>query len=617
MRKALFILLLLFLMGRLLYAQPAYHQDPEITAVNRMEMVADFISFPNRTAWQKDENEYHLSLDGQWKFRYCVAPSLWSESFFEKDYKTNNWDEIPVPSNWEMHGYGYPHYTNIKYPFPKNAPFVPDSLNRVGQYKRTFSLSKSWKNRQTILRIGAVKSAFYLYINGGFVGYGQDSKLSSDFDISPFVRTGKNTIALAVYQYCDGSYLEDQDFWRLSGIQRSVELFSKGKGAMEDIQLTASLGENYEEGIFGLKVKADQNHLKKIEYRLLDLKGKVKTAGFLEAPFVMDSLNIGRVHSWSAERPYLYNLELTGIDQAGKTVEFVPMRVGFKTVEISGGQMLVNGQPILIKGVNRHEHDPKTGHVVSRQEMEREIQQMKRANINAVRTSHYPNDSYWYKLCDQYGLYVYDEANMEAHDYGWSVNELATMPNYKKAIMERTQRMVERDKNHPSIIAWSMGNESGSSQAFIDAYQWTKKADPSRLCVYDRAEIDPAFAHTRHSDVLGWMYASVEKLNYILWTNPNRPFIWCEYAHSMGNSTGNLNDLWKEVRKNPRHQGGFIWDWRDQGLEKIDAKGERYFAYGGDFEPDGVYNDSSFCLNGLVFPDGRPQPALAEVKKVY
>lgn len=612
-----------------LTAQVFHWEDPSVFEINKEPAHAYFISYPTEGAALKgDENPPgKLLLNGNWNFRFSEKPADRDTNFHKTNYDVSGWDSIPVPSNWQMEGYGYPQYTNITYPFPKSAPHIPHHHNPVGQYVHKFDIPQNWDNKEVFIHFGAVKSAFYLWVNGEKVGYSQGSKLPAEFNITKYLKTGKNTLAAEVYQYSDGSYLEDQDFWRLAGIERDVFLHARPKTRVQDFFARPTLTNNYKDGRLELDVDLknhqaidrtvktmvrlyDNNKLVYEEARPIEVQENGTTELLFETI-------IKNVRPWSAEHPNLYQLSIQILDKEDNVLEATALNIGFKTIEVKNSQLLVNGTPVLLKGVNRHEHDEHHGHVVSKESMVKDIELLKQFNFNAVRTAHYPNSTLWYELCDKYGLYVYDEANIETHAYGWSVNELTKDPRFHEAIVDRVQRMVERDKNHPSIIVWSLGNESGTGQSMIDAYQWTKERDATRLVHYDRAEVDPEFRTPRHTDIHGWMYASIEKVNDILHYDTLRPFIWCEYSHSMGNSTGNLADLWGFVRGNPRVQGGFIWDWMDQGLALRTEKGDKYWGYGGDFEPEGTHNDGNFCLNGLVFPDHTIQPALWEVKKVY
>ncbi|GAB1856105.1 beta-galactosidase LacZ [Flavobacteriaceae bacterium MHTCC 0001] len=603
-------------------------ETPEIIGINKEAAHSYFISYNSEEEAFKDElkTEHYKSLNGIWQFKWSENPDNRSKNFYELNNEDLK-DSIPVPSNWEMYKFGYPHYANITYPFPKNKPFVPHDYNPVGQYKRTFTIDSSWEDKEVFIHFGAVKCAFYLWINGQKVGYSQGSKLPAEFNITKHVKQGKNEVAVEVYKFTDASYIEDIDFWRLAGIERDVFLHARPKLMVQDFFAKATLDSTITKGLLDLSVDLKNFTLKQsgnLSVKLYDGDEIVYESnnGITVKREALKAFNfkatVNNAKAWSAETPNLYTLIITLRSSSGEFLESISHQIGFRSVVLKNGQLVVNGQPILLKGVNRHEHDPTLGHVMTKEMMLKDIKLMKAYNINAVRTSHYPSDPYWYKLCNKYGLYVIDEANVEAHGYGWIVNEVTRDPRYYDAITNRIQGVFNRDKNNPSIIIWSMGNEAGTGQPFVDSYVWLKQKDNSRLVSYDRAEVDPDFDHIRHTDIIGYMYAPIIDIKKEhLPSNPERPFVWVEYAHSMGNSTGNLKELWDFVREEPRVQGGFIWDWVDQGLTIKNEKGQEYWGYGGDFEPKGVNHSRAFCLNGLIFPDRTIQPALWEVKKQY
>jgi len=614
----------------------SYSQDwenPQIIQKNRERPRATFYSFASQTKAIENniaKGEYIKCLNGKWKFSYVEKASKRPLDFYKTDKDHSNWDEIPVPGNWELYGYGFPNYTNIKYPFKKNQPKIADDYSPVGSYVTWFNIPSNWDDREVYIQLGSVKSGYYIWINGKEVGYNQGSKLPAEFNITPYLLKGKNKLAIQVFQFTDGSYLEDQDFWRLSGIQRDVYLFARPKVHIRDFFVKALLDEDYKNGIFELDVELRNRDKRSarsylVEYKLLDAENNTILNEVLSKLSVAKNstgnyLFKGKVNSvkkWSAEEPNLYKLAILLKDSKGQLVEATSLNVGFRTTEIKGGQLLVNGQPILIKGVNRHEHDEFFGHVVNEESMLADIKLMKQFNINAVRTAHYPNAPKFYELCDEYGIYVYDEANVESHGYGYEVSEtLANKPEWKEAHLARCMNMLERDKNHPSIIVWSMGNEAGTGPNFLEAYKAMHKRDSSRPVHYERAE-KMTEVKERHTDIHGDMYREIEDIrNNWLGKDLERPFIWCEYAHAMGNSTGNFKEYWDLVDSHPQLQGGFIWDWMDQGLANYKG-GEKYWAYGGHFEPEGQTHDENFCLNGLIDADRNPHPGLYEVKKVY
>jgi len=570
----------------------------------------------------------YRSLNGKWKFNWAGKPADRPADFYRLDYDVSGWADIPVPSNWQIHGYGVPIYSNIRYPFgdPKNnwavnPPYIPNNNNPVGSYRRTFTVPRSWEGKHVFVHFGGVESAFYLWVNGEEVGYSQGSRTPAEFDITDMLRTGENVIAAEVYRWSDGSYLEDQDFWRLSGIFRNVYLFSTGDVYIRDFEVVTALDNQYRDAQFRINVKVRNfggTAPVTVEAVLSDAEGNLifeTLSARAEVPEQDETelrleQTVTNPEKWSAEHPYLYQLLITLKDGAGRVVEVVPCNVGFRKVEIKDGQLLVNGKAILVKGVNRHEHDPDTGHNVSIDSMINDIRLMKQHNINTVRTSHYPDTPEWYDLCDKYGLYLIDEANIESHGIGYDPKKtLGNKPEWKQAHMDRTVSMVERDKNHPSIIIWSLGNEAGDGVNFEATSAWIHGRDPSRPVHYERAERRP------HTDIVCPMYARINRIAAYGKSDQNRPLILCEYAHAMGNSVGNLQDYWDVIEKYKHLQGGCIWDWVDQGLRKTAPDGSEFWAYGGDYgdEP----HDANFCCNGLVQPDRKPNPSLYEVKKVY
>lgn len=625
------------------YAQDLAHwENPKVIQVNTEAPHTSFYHYKSEHMskdWQSLSN-YKL-LNGKWKFNWVAKPADRPVNFYEKDFNTSSWKEIDVPANWQTHGYGYPIYTNIVYPFPKDAPKIPHDDNPVGSYKKTFTVGKSWKGKQVFLHFGGVNSAFYVWVNGKQVGYSQGSKTPAEFDVTTFLVQGENDIAVEVYRWCDGSYLEDQDFWRVSGIERDVYLFAVPNMFLRNLEITAGLDNSYKLGVLEYKAEFRNVSEKAVKGYTLDIavkdkKGEMVLSKNHQVGVEGSSLNlvevkgltIDNVKAWTAETPNLYTFTAVLKDAKGNIVDATYQKIGFRTSEIKNGQLLVNGQPILIKGVNRHEHHPKTAHVVTKADMLADILDFKKYNINAVRTCHYPNDPYFYELCDEYGIYVVDEANIESHGYGYKEGEtLAGNPIFKEQHQNRIERMVRRDFNHPSIIYWSMGNEAGNGENFLLPYKWAKKYDSSRPVHYERSgrtNKKQQYFQERNTDIISWMYAPIKevKKNHL---KPDakrpleeqRPFIWCEYSHAMGNSTGNFVDNWNWVRGDRKVQGGFIWDWMDQGLEQKTKDGEIYYAYGGDFEPKEVHTDGNFCANGIIGSDRTPHPAIWEVKHIY
>jgi len=588
-------------------------------------------SFQYYRSSQKDiihyltDSPYYMSLNGEWKFRWAKKPADAELHFFNPEFSTQEWDDISVPGSWQLQGYDIPIYTNVKYPFqPVNPPFIPNENNPVGCYKRQFIVPADWENRQVLLRFDGVKSAFYVWINGREVGYSQGSATPAEFNITSYIKDGENSISVKVFRWSDGSYLEDQDAWRLSGIYRDVYLFSVPDVHIQDFFVKTTLDENHENAEFNVQVKirnlSDMNiSANRVEVSLNDSNGE-SVFERLGKEFSIDkqdeitlqlSKHVRSPQKWSAEIPNLYKAIFRLKDSQNKIIEVGSVNVGFRQVEIEDGQLLVNGKAITLKGVNRHEHDPDHGRTVSDELMIQDIKLMKRFNINSVRTSHYPNCPRWYELCDEYGIYLIDETNIETHEL-WS--KLSKDPDWENAYLDRVQRMVERDKNHPSVIIWSLGNESGYGVNHEAMASWLRERDPTRPIHYEAT--DPGYSsEPSHFDIIANMYPSVEKMIGFTKNYPDRPVIICEYAHAMGNSVGNLKDYWDAIEQYPRLQGAFIWDWVDQGIRQKTKDGEEWFAYGGDFGEE--ITDGNFCINGLVFPDRKIQPELYEVKKVH
>ena len=607
-----------------LTAAAAEWEDPQAIGRNKERPHASYMTYPDTASARRAvpaESPFYRSLNGDWKFHWAPTPGERPVGFQAPDFDASAWDEIPVPSNWQMHGYGFPHYSNIRYPFEKNPPFVRHDHNPVGSYRRIFQIPEGWNGRRVLLHFAGVESAMYVWVNGREVGYSEGSRTPAEFDLTEYLQAGENLLAVEVYRFSDGSYLEDQDFWRLSGIFRDVFLYSVPQLHVRDFWARPGLDAQYRDARLELNVqlrnKGAETREASVEARLLDSAGRLVA----ELPPKRASVAAGEEASidltaevvnpakWTAETPNLYRLLITHRG-GGQVREVIPVAVAFRKVEITGGQLKVNGRAIYVKGVNRHEHDPDTGHTISRESMIRDIELMKRNNINAVRASHYPNVPEWYALCDEYGLYVVDEANIESHGMGYDPDEtLANNPEWEKAHLDRIERMVERDKNHPSIIMWSMGNEAGDGVNFVKASQWIRSRDPSRPVHYEQGNQE------RHVDLVSPMYATIGTITDYAQSDPDRPLILCEYAHAMGNSVGNLQDYWDAIEKYPALQGGHIWDWVDQGLRHVTGDGKEFWAYGGDYGDKP--NDGNFCMNGLVQADRKPNPHLAEVKKVY
>lgn len=591
--------------------------DPEINAVNRLPMHSHYFAYesPEAAAESNPQNSRrYLSLNGIWKFNWVKDRTSRPKDFFRTDFDDAAWDEIPMPGNWEMHGYGDPQYVNTGYAwmndFESDPPHVPDSKNHVGSYRRIIEIPADWDGKQVIAHFGSVTSCMYLWVNGKFAGYSEDSKLEPEFDITRYLRKGKNLIALQVARWCDGTYLEDQDFWRLCGVARDSYLYTRDKNtAVTDINVLPDLDSDYKNGSLTVNIKS--TGAPDITLSLLSPDGRQVASETIRKAKSDASvtLKVDSPEKWSAECPSLYRLMAT-VSKNGRQIETIPVNVGFRKIEIKNSQMLVNGQPVLIKGVNRHEIDPDGGYVMSRERMLQDIKLMKANNINAVRTCHYPDDSYWYDLCDQYGIYVTAEANIESHGMGYHEKTLGKNKAYHKAHLERNERHVRRNINHPSIIVWSLGNEAGDGQNFVDAYKLVKQLDKTRPVQYERASKD-------HSDIFCPMYYTHgDSERYSANPESDRPLIQCEYAHAMGNSHGGFKEYWDLVRKYPKYQGGYIWDFVDQGLRWTSKKGRTVYAYGGDHNPYDANNDN-FCINGIVNPDRVPNPSMFETKYYY
>ena len=606
-------------------------QDPAVFEVNKLYPRANIPDY-NESADNLMNIEW---LDGQWTFHYVPNADERPADFFRTDYDDSGWGTIPVPGNWELNGYGVPVYVNTTNDFDNSQlPKVPVKGNAVGSYRKWVDIDKTWEDKQVIINIGGAKSCFYLWVNGEFVGYSEDTKTNSEFDITKFVRFGeRNLIALQVFKWSDGSYFECQDFWRLSGIERSITLYAQPKTHILDYKVVADLDSTYKNGILDVEVTVenlDAISNGKIFAVVVEL-GNDHVVGAndvvgannyspLRKITNVEFHNIGKqtlhfqmvvpdVQSWNAEHPYLYSLWVILEDDKGNSLDDVAMYIGFRNIRIEDGQLKVNGVPVTIRGVNRHEHDPKTGHVADKR-IKEDILLMKANNINTIRTSHYPNSPELYRLCDYYGLYVIDEANAESHAQGYGEKSLAKRADFKEATVARVRNMYERDKNHPCVIVWSLGNESGNGVCYEAAYDWLKAKDSTRPVQYERALYD------RNTDIVAIMYPSVDYLSKYAQKQQERPFIMCEYAHAMGNSCGGLSNYWDTIYKYSQLQGGCIWDWVDQGLLTKDAQGREFYAYGGDFG-ENMPSDGNFCINGLVDPDRKPHPQLAEVRKVY
>ncbi|MDP4283838.1 MAG: glycoside hydrolase family 2 TIM barrel-domain containing protein [Bacteroidota bacterium] len=633
--KKLFVLTAVILCIGKLMAQsqepPAFWENEFKNEYNREPMHATYFAYENKELALEDnpsQSKFFQSLNGNWKFKWVDKPDDRPLGFWKTNYNDSHWVNFKVPATWEVNGYGIPIYTNIKYDFgyliKPNPPFVPHQYNPVGSYRREIMVDKGWKGKDIYIQFGAVRSCLYLWVNGQWVGYSEDSKLPAEFNITQYLKPGqKNLVAFQVYRWSDGSYIEDQDMWRLAGVNRDVYMYARNPIHIRDVQVIPDLTDNYKNGQLNISLdflKNNDHSLKnyKASFELLDSSGKSlhKTSISLwdSVKFKNVIIKLADPKKWTAETPYLYTVLTTLTDRRGKVIEVIPQKTGFRKVEIKDGVLYVNGKAIFIKGVNRHEMDPITGQYISKERMMQDVRIMKENNINAVRTCHYPDDPYWYQLCDKYGLYVVDEADLESHGMGFGANSLSKKPDWFLQHFQRDSRAVERDKNHASVIIWSMGNEAGMGINFEKCYEWIKHQDPSRPVEYE-----PASA-TNFSDIYCPMYPSpddmVHHVKYDSSSN-HKPFILVEYAHAMGNTDGNFNDYWDTIRKYyPHMQGGYIWDFVDQGFQKITDRGDTIWAYGGDYGVN-MPSDENFNCNGLVAPDRSLHPQMLEVKKEY
>ena len=596
-------------------AQHDEWKNPEINAVNRAPMHTNYFAYSSSEEAAKADKENSsnfMTLNGIWKFNWVKNADARPTDFYRTDYNDKGWGQMKVPGVWEMNGYGDPIYVNVGYAwrsqYKNNPPYVPIENNHVGSYRKEIIIPAEWSEKEIFAHFGSVTSNMYLWVNGKYVGYSEDSKLEAEFNLTKYLKPGKNLIAFQVFRWCDGTYLEDQDFFRYSGVGRNCYLYSRNKKYIQDIRVTPDLDSNYTNGT--LNVALNLNGSGTVELNLTDPAGKsVATAqvnGNGQKSVVMD---VSNPEKWTAETPNLYTLTAT-LKNGSNTLEVIPVKVGFRKIELKGGQILVNGQPVLFKGADRHEMDPDGGYVVSRERMLQDILRMKQLNINAVRTCNYPDDNLWYDLCDQYGIYVVAEANIESHGMGYGKETLAKNPSYKKAHMERNQRNVQRGYNHPSIIFWSLGNEAGYGPNFEQCYTWIKNEDKTRAVQYEQAGTN------EFTDIFCPMYYDYDACKKYSEGNIDKPLIQCEYAHAMGNSQGGFKEYWDLIRKYPKYQGGFIWDFVDQSNHWKNKDGIDIYGYGGDFNKYDA-SDNNFNDNGLISPDRRPNPHAHEVGYFY
>ena len=596
-------------------------RNAAVNQQNREARRANFFAFESEDlarAGQKAASSRYLSMEGMWRFCFVKNHQDAPKDFFRVGYDDSAWEDFPVPGLFELNGHGDRIYKNINYAwcttFDNNPPVVGETENYTGSYRREFELPEGWQGQQVLLHVGSATSNLKVWVNGKYVGYSEDSKIAAEFDLTKYVKKGKNQIAMQVMRWCDGSYLEDQDFWRFTGIAREVYLYARPKVHIEDIVLNADLKNGFKDGSLAGEVTIVSAKGKTLDMQLTDPQGKVvketSTTMLNNGPFTFRMETLGEVLPWTAETPNLYTLIMT-LKQGDKVLEVIPQRIGFRHIEIKGGQLLVNGQPILIKGVDRHELDPDGGYIVSIERMKQDIRIMKQLNVNAVRTSHYPDDPRWYDLCDEAGLYLVAEANLESHGMGYGESTLAKREDFSQMHLERNQANVLTLRNHPCIIVWSLGNEAGYGPNFERCYDWIKSVDTTRPVQYEQA------GHWGKTDIFCPMYMGYEDCEKFAKTDNPRPLIQCEYAHAMGNSIGGFKEYWDIIRKYPKYQGGFIWDFVDQGLrDKSPITGKEIFTYGGDY---GRYpaSDYNFNCNGVIAPDRRLNPHAYEVGYYY
>ena len=606
-----FCLALLAMSSGALAQSESRWQNVNINQQNREPRRANFFAFENlekAQSFDKKKSANYLSMEGMWKFNFVKDHNKRPANFFALKYDDSQWKDFPVPGLFELNGYGDATYKNIGYAwatqFDPNPPYISELNNYTGSYRRTFELPKDWKGKDVYFHVGSATSNLTLWVNGKYVGYSEDSKVAAEFNISKYLKPGKNLIAMQVMRWCDGSYFEDQDFWRFTGIAREVYLYARPKLHAADIRLNAALENNYQDGVLNYKVSLKGGKTD-VVITLCDKDGKQ----IAQATGAQGVIKVPKVNAWTAETPYLYKAYITLKNKQG-AAEVIPQKVGFRNVEIKNAQLLVNGQPVLVKGADRHEMDPDGGYVVSLERMIQDIKIMKQLNINAVRTSHYPCDPRWYDLCDEYGIYITAEANLESHGMGYEEKSLAKFPEYIVPHIERNEGNVKPLINHPSVIVWSLGNESGYGVNFEKAYDWVKACDTTRPAQYERGGYDSK------TDIYCPMYIGYEESESYCKSNGTKPYIQCEYAHAMGNSEGGFKEYWDLIRKYPKYQGGYIWDFVDQGLrDKSPVTGKEIFTYGGDY---GRYpaSDYNFNCNGIIAPNRRLNPHAYEIQYV-
>jgi len=633
--KKIFLSFLSLIIGVNLFAQDSIPdwENPEVFAINKEGTRATSLPYPNEELALKDKYDsspYYQSINGLWKFHWVPKIANVPVGFYKEDYDVSQWNEIPVPGNWELNGYGVPFYAGDGFGIPKNPPYIDRSNSPTGAYRYTFNIPDTWDGRRVFLHFEAGTNSMYVWINGQKVGYTENSKSPAEFDITPYIRKGKNVIACQVHKYSDGYYLEDQDMWRLAGISRNVYLYSTAQTRILDFFAHPDLDKSYRNGVFSVDVKLKNytsvDQVQSVEISVIDKTNKkvfhklqkvdIPASGIKETVFFG---SISSPRKWTAETPNLYSMLITLKDDKGNVVESTSHKIGFRKIEIKDGQVLINGKKIYFKGVNLHEFNPNTGQVVSRDEMIRNIQLMKELNVNAVRTSHYPQQALWYKFCDEYGIYLVNENNLESHGLGFGPANVSNLPEWHGAHMDRLFSLIERDKNHASVIFWSLGNEASNGKAYFDMYDWAKQRDTSRPTQYEQAfnYKGDVVESARNTDVLAPMYRTPEQLEQEALRNLGRPYIMCEYAHAMGNSMGHFQEYWDAIRRSKNLQGGFIWEWYNHGFPSHDAQGRFYWGYGGDLNGYNHFHHNNFCMDGLITPDQKYMPHVHIVKNVY
>lgn len=626
MKKTLFLLSVFLCSGLFAQNNVPDWENPEVFAVNKEETRATSLPYPDDKLALTDDytaSPYYQSLDGMWKFHWVPKITEVPDGFYKENYDAGKWVNMPVPGNWEFNGYGIPMYVNTGFGFRKNPPYIDREDSPTGAYRHEFNIPDNWDGRRVFIHFDGGTNSMYIWVNGQKVGYTENAKSPAEFNITKYIRKGKNLLACEVHKFSDGSYLEDQDMWRLGGINRSVYLYSTAQTRIWDFFAHPDLDKTYKNGVFGVDVKlknyTNAAQAQTVDVAIIDNTGKKVFGKSQKTTIPAESTsdlsfsgNVSNPLKWTAETPNLYTMLITLKDGKGNMVEATSHKIGFRKIEIKDGQLFVNGKKVFFKGVNLHEFNTNTGQVVTRKEMMRNLQLMKELNINAVRTSHYPQQPLWYKLCDEYGIYLIDEANLESHGLGYGPDNVSNFPEWHAAHMDRIIRAVERDKNHASVIFWSLGNEASNGKAFFDMYDWAKARDNSRPVQYEQA-----YQRDRNTDIICHMYPSWENMKRDAAKDLGRPYIMCEYAHAMGNSMGNFQEYWDLMRSSKNMQGGFIWEWYNHGYPAKDEQDRFYWAYGGDLKGYNKMNDGNFVADGLISPDQNYIPHTHIVKKVY